>query len=169
MKKKSARFYLLSAAIMVGAQFGLTACSSAYGSGVSSVDVSDQMISEESEQINDDVKIEEGGILSNVQNRPSDNLLDYTFTLNGVTYTLPCSVQSFMEAGGWSYDEMSRPEDTEISGSSGELFYFTDGKALVGVEIYNPSRNVQKAKDCNIGTIEINNSADIDLLMAKGR
>ena len=99
----------------------------------------------------------------------SDKPEDYTFELNGVVYKLPCSYQKFAD-NGWTldtnYDE--KTEDTELSGTSYDWFYLTDGTTRLSIYLYNPSGNVQKAKDCKVGQIEVYAKDGVDFKVAKG-
>ena len=98
----------------------------------------------------------------------SENLEDYTFSFDGVVYQLPCDYSLFKQNGWTIYDGSDKSESTELVGTSYDWFYLTNGDTKVDIYLYNPSGNVQEAKDCKVGKIEVSKHDEIDFSVAKG-
>lgn len=100
----------------------------------------------------------------------SDSLFDFTFTLDGVNYQLPCRYSDFTD-NGWTISSSGMSEDMAVTANTYE--YAKMAKAGNGITVYfiNMSGNVKKLKDCKIGGIEVarNDLNDANLFVcAKG-
>lgn len=84
----------------------------------------------------------------------SDDLLDFTFTLDGVIYQLPCLYSDFTD-NGWTISSTGMSENTVLTANTYE--YVNMAKAGNGITVYfiNMSGNEKELKDCKIGGIEV--------------
>ena len=84
----------------------------------------------------------------------SDKLEDYTFTLDGEVYQLPCSYSTFADKG-WRIYSSGYYEDTKLSGDSYDNIGLQKDKKIIDVYIINTSGNAKEIKDCNVGGISV--------------
>lgn len=75
-----------------------------------------------------------------------DDILDYTFAVNGDVITVPCWYEE-MEAMGWEYDG---DESTMVASDDLETSYFVKDHVILETVMYNPSINSAKAKNCEV-------------------
>ena len=100
----------------------------------------------------------------------SDELYDFTFTLDGVVYQLPFDY-SQLTANGWTISSTGYSEDYMMAANSYENIYFAKNGNKVMFEPINMSGNSKKLKDCKIGGIEVENNDLVDTALfsiAKG-
>ncbi len=97
----------------------------------------------------------------------SDNLLDFTFELDGVVYKLPCAYSTFT-ANGWTISSSDYSDDMTLAGNSFESYYMSKNGRRILVYSYNMSGNAVKLSDCRIGGIEISVDDGADVRMSKG-
>lgn len=98
----------------------------------------------------------------------SDDLADFTFTLEGVVYQLPFAYDKLTE-NGWTIGGSGVNEDTLMAGkSSGEIRFYNNGKSVY-FELYNDSGNAAPVKDCLVGGLQVQGGASMpDFQMAGG-
>ena len=84
----------------------------------------------------------------------SDNLLDYTFSLDGVVYQLPFRYE-LLTKNGWTISDSDYADDTPIAGMSDESFYMAKNGKELYVSVFNPGGNVQTIAECMVGGIEV--------------
>lgn len=94
----------------------------------------------------------------------SDNLFDFTFTLDGKVYQLPCDY-SELAADGW-YISYGGTEDTQLDDKTYMYISFKKNDAKFTTYVYNVSGSTKALKDCRIGFLDFHNDAGITL--AKG-
>lgn len=97
----------------------------------------------------------------------SDELFDFTFTLEGVVYKLPCRYED-LTGNGWTISSDGTSSDKKIAGQEYELFTMSKDGRKITVYSYNFSGNVKMVKECPIGGIECCASNNVDLTIAKG-
>ncbi len=97
----------------------------------------------------------------------SDELFDFTFTLEGVVYQLPCKYETLTK-NGWTISSSGYNSETKIEGNSYDSFYMAKDGRKVTVYAYNMSGNVKAIKDCKIGGIECDGYNEVDFTVAKG-
>ena len=96
----------------------------------------------------------------------SDDLYDFTFTLEGVIYQLPFAFTQ-LEENGWTISSSYYSSSTNIPGMDKESFSMVkDGKQIY-VSAYNDTGNFITIKQSKVGGIEVDLSADIDFTIAK--
>lgn len=81
----------------------------------------------------------------------SDNWLDYSFSVNDVTGTLPMPVSTFLDEG-WTLED---PEDTLEPEQYALSRRLTKDDAMVYVQVINLSINELPVTECLIGTITL--------------
>ena len=97
----------------------------------------------------------------------SDELFDFTFTLEGEVYKLPCKYETLTQ-NGWTISSSGYNSDTKIAGDSYESFSMVkDGRKII-VYSYNLSGNAKPIKDCRIGGIECEAYNEVDFEIAQG-
>ncbi|MBQ8696735.1 MAG: hypothetical protein IJ519_03350, partial [Clostridia bacterium] len=94
----------------------------------------------------------------------SDNLLDFTFKLDGKVYRLPCAYTE-LTSDGWSIS-YGGSEDQQIPSRSYVYLTMAKGEAKFTAYVYNLSGNAKTLKDCKVGFIDFHSDAGIEL--AKG-
>lgn len=79
-----------------------------------------------------------------------DELLSFTFKMDGVEYTLPCDFSEFAKLG-YSFDE-----DEELDGNTYTIGVSPkkDGETL-NVQMWNPTDSPKKYSECQVGSIGI--------------
>ena len=83
----------------------------------------------------------------------SDDLYDFTFILDGVTYQLPFAYSELVE-NGWELDWGADSEEDTIAANTYETLYMTKYGASISIDIMNLSGNSQKIKDLMVGGIQ---------------
>ncbi len=97
----------------------------------------------------------------------SDDLFDFTFTLEGVIYQLPFAFSQLTE-NGWTIASDNYNSSTNIPGMDKEyLSMVKDGKRIY-VDVYNDTGNFITIGQSKVGGIEVNCSTNIDFFIAKG-
>ena len=84
----------------------------------------------------------------------SDNLMDFTFTLDGAVYQLPAKYTDFT-ANGWVISSSGDFEDNLVGGDSYEYVKMSKGGNGIWLYFVNMSGNARVLKDCEIGGIEV--------------
>ena len=85
----------------------------------------------------------------------SDDLYDFTFTLDNVIYKLPFPLTKLKE-NGWEYDEETYPDDYKMpSNSLCPIYNVSKDGMIISIEIINMSGNTKDLIDCNVGGIEV--------------
>lgn len=97
----------------------------------------------------------------------SDNLLDFTFKLDGEVYQLPFAY-SVLEGKGWTISSRGTSNETVLEANKYSSIRLSKNGKTIDVEVYNFSGNAKKIKDCKIGSIEIDNNNNIEFEIAKG-
>lgn len=97
----------------------------------------------------------------------SDELFDFTFTLEGEVYKLPCKYETLTN-NGWTISSSGYTSDTKIAGDDYEAFYMVKDGRKVTVYSYNYSGNAKPIKDCLIGGIECEAYYEVDFSIALG-
>lgn len=96
----------------------------------------------------------------------SDDLNDFTFTLEGVVYKLPCKYEDLTK-NGWTISSTGYNSESKIAGNSYDSFYMSKDGRKIMVYSYNMSGNVKSIKDCKIGGIECEAYNEVDFVIAK--
>lgn len=96
----------------------------------------------------------------------SDKLFDFTFSLDGVVYQLPCSYQTFTD-NGWTISSNGYSSKTMIGGKKYDSFYMSKDGHKVMVYVYNYSGNAKKIEDCKIGGVMCEPSYGSEFVIAK--
>lgn len=98
----------------------------------------------------------------------TDNLNDFIFELEDITYKLPIAYKDFVDTG-WSIPEdYSGIEETELKGKESGWMDMTNGDERVEILIYNASGDTRKIKECNICGIKVSKENDVDFKIAGG-
>lgn len=99
----------------------------------------------------------------------SDDIYDFTFTLEGVVYQLPCSFQSF-EQNGWTIGSnySGITSDTKIAANNYESYTVAKNGKSITLYSYNKSGNAKAIKDCMVGGISCYADDNVSLTIAKG-
>lgn len=93
----------------------------------------------------------------------SDDLADFTVSIDGVVYQLPCSPQVFFD-NGWLPESAWVLEDDYVypGDSTGSLDLYKEGENKeIGLRICNLSKNDKPLRECIV--IEIYNEVDTDV------
>ncbi len=109
-----------------------------------------------------DYEEKDGGVLST-----SEELDDFSFTLEGVDYTFPCKVEKLLSEG-WNVNSYNRTAETLIGGKSYDTITVSQGKKTVEIYVYNDSGNSVMVKDCHLGGIKCKNGSNAELTIANG-
>lgn len=97
----------------------------------------------------------------------SDDLFDFTFTLEGVIYQLPFAFSQLTE-NGWTIASDNYNSSTNIPGMDKEyLSMVKDGKRIY-VDVYNDTGNFITIGQSKVGGIEVNCSTNTAFSIAKG-
>ena len=97
----------------------------------------------------------------------SDDLMDYTFTLDGIVYQLPCAFSAFTDAG-WTISSSGYSTKTTISGEDYDSFRMSNNGHNIYISVYNYSGNTRQLADCPVGGIECKLGDGPDFFIAKG-
>lgn len=97
----------------------------------------------------------------------SDDLMDYTFTLNGVVYQLPCDLSAFTDAG-WTISSSGYSNETAIPGADYDSFRMSNNGQDIYLSVYNYSGNTRQLAECPVGAIECSLGDGPDFFIAKG-
>ena len=84
----------------------------------------------------------------------SDELYDYTFTLDGVVYKLPFAYTDLVE-NGWTISSTGVTESNTISGNSYESMYMAKNGNKIYVTVINLSGNTKELRACKVGGIDV--------------
>lgn len=98
----------------------------------------------------------------------SDDLADFTVSIEGVVYQLPCSPQVFFDSG-WLPESAWVLEDDYVypGDSTGSLDLYKEGENKeIGLRICNLSKNDKPLRECIV--IEIYNEVDTDVEFTLG-
>lgn len=96
----------------------------------------------------------------------SDKLSDYTFSLNGVVYQLPCDYSTLF-ANGWSISPYSDKKETDkVPGEASVYFTLVSNDQRMTVEAYNPGKAADMLKNCKIGGISVTASSNQSFTIA---
>ena len=97
----------------------------------------------------------------------SDNLADYTFSIDGVVYQIPCDY-SLMVLRGWSISQYSDKKETDMVGGEDSVYFtMVKNESKMTVEAYNPGRTACTVKECKIGGINVTGYNTDSFVMAK--
>ena len=96
----------------------------------------------------------------------SDDLLDYTFTLNEVVYQLPFEFSKLSE-NGWICSSSSTTEETEVAGLDTDYLYMGNNGQEITILVYNPNGSATAAKNCRVVGVTVYNQ-EADFSIAKG-
>lgn len=96
----------------------------------------------------------------------SEELLDFTFELEGVVYQLPCNLQQFTE-NGWTLNTYGYGDDAFMAGKSEESFSLVKDGKKISLGIYNPSGNASMLRDCIVDEITVALDQDIQFNAVK--
>ena len=97
----------------------------------------------------------------------SDNLFDFTFTLEGVVYQLPTAYQTFTQNGWTISGDSGVTTETQIAGNKNKDFYLAKDGKKIDVVAYNPTGNTKALKDCLIGAIYFDSDSGVSLTLPK--
>ena len=84
----------------------------------------------------------------------SDNLSDFNFTLNGIVYSLPCSMSEFLD-NGWKIRESSGKESEKIKSGGFKSAFLDKNDRSVSVSVRNQSGNSERISECQTETINL--------------
>lgn len=98
--------------------------------------------------------------------RMSDNLLDYTFTLDEVVYQLPFDYTLLTE-NGWICTNSTSNNENEISGLDTDYVYMGKNDQKISIYVYNPSGSAAALENCQVVGISVYN-LDASFSIAKG-
>ena len=136
----------------------------------------DMQIKEERQSDNQDSNSEQSdkaGVQSVLEDMEemSDDLYDFTFSLDNVVYKLPFPLTKLKE-NGWEYDENTYPDDDKIPANSRYTIHNVrkNGMSFTAYVI-NMSGNTKNLIDCKVGGIDISWSSLKDedaFFVAKG-
>ena len=84
----------------------------------------------------------------------SDNLSDFTFTLDNIVYSIPCSVSEFLD-NGWKIRESSGNESEEIQSDGFKSVCLDKDDMSVSVSVRNTSGNSKRISECQTETINL--------------
>lgn len=98
-----------------------------------------------------------------------ENLSDFAFELEGVTYKLPVPYETML-SNGWKLDTYSSNynEDTELNANSSIWTHLTNGVVRIEADIINMSGDTKLLKDCTVGSITVVAENNLDFKIAKG-
>ena len=94
----------------------------------------------------------------------SAELMDFSFTFDGVPYKLPCDYKEFAD-NGWILDTDT---SEEVNANTYGFSRLKKGDTKVSVSIYNPTSNVQKVEDCKISEITVYARDNVSFELPKG-
>ncbi len=96
----------------------------------------------------------------------SDMLDDFTFRLDGYTYELPMPL-SYLRDTGWICYSWCNFDDINLTpGDYKKAYMHKDGKTIQ-VEVFNPSGQNKKFKDCIVGRMTFEFPTETELVLAK--
>jgi len=84
----------------------------------------------------------------------SDDIKDFTFTLDNVVYKLPTPYQTFVD-NGWTISSSGVFENTKISANSYDSVQMAKAGNKITVYIINLSGNEKEISQCKVGGIEV--------------
>ncbi len=96
---------------------------------------------------------------------PPDDFFDFEFTINGVTYSIPENIKSFID-NGWSFPENFDKYDDIIKSGGLKSTYLSQGENWFSIEIFNSSEAELALKDCPIGRLTYDFSGDLKICTA---
>lgn len=97
----------------------------------------------------------------------SDELTDFTFSLEGEVFQLPFALSELTDRG-WTIYSSYCDYDTIIAGDSRESFTMTKRGRDIDIYVYNYSGNARRLEECPVGAIEVEAGDYLDFTIAKG-
>lgn len=97
----------------------------------------------------------------------SDKFEDFTFRLDGYTYELPMPLSHLRETGWMFYSWCDFDEVNLTPGDYVKAYMHKNGKTIQ-IEVYNPSGNNKKFKDCTVCRMSFAFPQDCELMLAQG-
>lgn len=107
------------------------------------------------------------GLCSCSSGSGSYDLFEFTFELDGISYTLPESITAFTD-NGWTFPEDFDEFDSTVKPGNLESTYLEQGDNWFNIEIFNYGDEDKALKDCPIGRVTYNFSGDIEVVSAGG-
>lgn len=107
---------------------------------------------------------EEDSNTDNVSATMSDELYDFTFILDGVTYQLPFAYSQLAE-NGWDIYWGADSDESTIPANSYDTLQMSKNGVKINIDVVNLSGDTQKIKDLVVGGIKVtlNDLVDADL------
>ena len=94
----------------------------------------------------------------------SDELFDYTVSIEGTVYQFPCQYQVFVD-DGWTISSSDVRDTTKILAEDYVFFQMANNGKVIWLYSYNMSGNSKQLKDCFVGGIQFDayNKAEVKL------
>lgn len=119
----------------------------------------DNQVSQQEESVKADDSMEE---IKEEETEPpkktiemSDNLSDFTFTLDEIVYSLPCQVSDFLDNGWTVKADTGKSENDNIVADDTDYIYIVKGENKVTINFKNISGNVKKVSECQAYSLDL--------------
>lgn len=97
----------------------------------------------------------------------SDKFEDFTFRLEGYTYELPMPL-SYLRETGWIFYSWCNFDDVILTPGDYVKAYMHKNGKTIQIQVYNPSGNNKKFKDCTVCRMNFAFPQDGELMLAQG-